>query len=620
MKKKILIREGGIVSNHRRIFSEDWSNKSDLTKNDLVVSAFTENDISKINAERTEDERISNIDEKTLAEIKKKANESGVSIILRPVNETAYLWIKSGARGKNMAVHGKSSEELLLRGLIPVQASISKAGKNDDPQKIRGANEENKESLIISKRLIEQMKKKRELVQTLEERIVTSAPLHTKTGKQIYIFENNENLALRDSNSKAAHFFIKESASFCRINENHEIVSKKEGLSHEFHPVAVEVMVKPEINKAGDIKGIQPITADIDVLAYGHEIKDVGYSGINLSRVYPKMEGVASPVVKQFFKELNKSIGRDLITHSSEQFNISYTQPLDGKWIVVTPYGTIKEIVGEKNLIKEFNDYVPRHSFGPAGTLQNISFTPNPCWGWKKQGGKYVIDKNLKSLFVKVDAIKSKVDAIGNANLKKELKTLQCCKVRTGLAYLEEPYMLGRRVFSEARYASSWESKLKGMIDALEEKVKKAHEKLNKSDVLVLKDPKSKLRLNNLRRIRSSNNSLLPNAQNDSMTKKTDKEVNSPHINYRNIPNNSPIDTVKNKDKDLRSDSKKKRYNNAITFTEKFSNKALKIIEEIIAAKESGKLLSNVSHTNKDRNKDRIFSLNKSKKNRGWGL
>ncbi len=404
----------------------------------LSIKALTQEDIDNINTQRDKEEQLSNIDRDTLQKLKALSKKSGVPILIRPVNECAYPWLKNGAVGKNMAVHGKSSEEGPTRGLIPVNASISKAANGNNKDKIKLANNENQDSLKKSYGLIkeyENARDRKELVK-LQQRIVIDAPLLTKDGKEIYIFENNENLALRDKEGKAC-FFVKSGEEYVQIDEDHNVVKKTftsptsvEG----YKAVQVKVMAKPEFQK-GKISSVKAVTADIDVLAYGDRIINLGFDGINLNPLaYPQMEGISPKEVQSRFRRLNIETGnRDLISHGSEQYNLYYPQPLDKEWISVAPDGKIKKLHNEMELIAEFNQYIPLTTIAEGGVLSHTSLVSNPWWGWKQDAsGKYVIDHSLKELIKESqDTINDAKKLKNNVKLRREIE--RTCNIEVAI-------------------------------------------------------------------------------------------------------------------------------------------------------------------------------------------
>ena len=103
---------------------------------------------------RSDLEKETAIEEMVLSKIAGIAKALDGPVVLRAVNPDALVpLILQTAVGKNMAVHGKSSESPTLAALIPLQASISKAAKGDKPQNIEKANVENHHSIEESEKL-----------------------------------------------------------------------------------------------------------------------------------------------------------------------------------------------------------------------------------------------------------------------------------------------------------------------------------------------------------------------------------------------------------------------------------------------------------------------------------
>ena len=343
-----------------------------------------------------------------------------------------------------MAVHGKSSEEGPTRGLIPVNASISKAANGNNKHKIKLANSENQHSLEESRQLISKYKKAKteKEEQKLQQKIVIDAPLLTKDDKEIYIFENNENLALRDKEGKAC-FFVKNGEEYVQIDEDHNVVKKTftsptsvEG----YKAVQVKVMAKPEFQK-GKISSVKAVTADIDVLAYGDRIINLGFDVINLDPfAYPQMEGISPKEVQSRFRSLNRETGnKDLISHGSEQYNLYYPQPLDKEWISILPDGKIKKLHNESELIAEFNRYIPLTTMSGGGVLSSTSLVPNPWWGWERDASKkrYKINVGLKKLMAESRGIMNDAKKLikNNVELGREIEIFERSAIITGLAF-----------------------------------------------------------------------------------------------------------------------------------------------------------------------------------------
>ena len=163
---------------------------------------------------RSKNEIDTSITDQTLDILSDIAKSNNILIITRPVNSMAFVHMKAGAVGKNMFVHGKSaSPGTIVQGLIPMQSSISKAGDQDDVNKIKKFSNENKHSIENSERLFKELESKLETAalalakednknpsreQILEratlseaafDPLVSKVALLDKNGNQLYIFE-----------------------------------------------------------------------------------------------------------------------------------------------------------------------------------------------------------------------------------------------------------------------------------------------------------------------------------------------------------------------------------------------------------------------------------------------
>jgi len=285
---------------------------------------------------RTDEEKKFNIASKTIDTLRDIAQSNEVAIITRPVNKTALTLMKQGAVGKSMFIHGKSAaDDSLAEGLITVNAGSSKAGQGGNASKIRVYNEENKESLERSRELFEvvqsklqevapqrrsrleaelvdlnkktsftaqEIKNKAEIEKELKEgpapdkllqeskipeeyfhQMVFAVPVLDTKKQQIYVFEEEGIVAkqtIKDKDGKdkriQIHAIKTEDGKFQFIDKNHNPIGEPQDAPTGHKPVPLEVIGKPEITIGKDgtlnIGKVKPITADIDVLAYGAKL------------------------------------------------------------------------------------------------------------------------------------------------------------------------------------------------------------------------------------------------------------------------------------------------------------------------------------------------------------
>ncbi len=251
---------------------------------------------------RSKNEIDTSITDQTLDILSDIAKSNNMLIITRPVNSMAFVHMKAGAVGKNMFVHGKSaSPGTVVQGLIPMQSSISKAGDQDDVNKIKKFSNENKHSIENSERLFKELESKLEssalalakegsknpsseqileratLSEAAFDPLVSKVALLDKNGNQLYIFEDEKGRPLREKETRAHVYAIKDGEQFRLVDKDHEIIDRNPQIPDNFKPQTVEVMGKPDIEITNDgkikINKILPITADIDMLSYGTKVE-----------------------------------------------------------------------------------------------------------------------------------------------------------------------------------------------------------------------------------------------------------------------------------------------------------------------------------------------------------
>lgn len=422
----------------------------------------------------TLEESTSNIPQGTLNNLKNLTASNKFPMWIRPVNKISLSHMKKGAAGKTMFIHGKSSPAgTITQGLICMSSSISKAGMDDDVAKVKQYNDENKHSVSVSDTQFVNIGQR--LASTVASRAAQElealkgpalfaaanvteeelAPLLQEInlvdnqGRQIYIFENDKALALRD-NRAAYVYAVKSGEQFQRIDLNHNDMDSPFTPTNGYNAVEIKVLGKLIVNAEQDGSlSIQdtprPYTADIDILgiasqhidlnrydqvienqryAQNEKKKAIDDSGLKFNDEQIKallstntlinIDGfdagkitALSGKLKQIDKlrENYKSIGHGTddfialvghlraefaqnteISHGAEQFNIDFTQPLDKEWVLISEDGTVSKIEGEEALLASFNEYVSK----------GYSVPPNPFWGWQwnKDRTGYEIDPN----------------------------------------------------------------------------------------------------------------------------------------------------------------------------------------------------------------------------------
>ncbi|NRB11313.1 MAG: hypothetical protein HRU35_06875, partial [Rickettsiaceae bacterium] len=442
---------------------------------------------------------------------------------LRPVNKSALPLINNGAVGKNIFAHGKSSEYPIVNGLIPMHSAISKAGKNDDLTRIEKYDKENDHSVENSDEVLDRVEKKIKskwselspkekedpekyhdkilakagLSAELFEELVQPVDLLDKNSNQIYFFKDKKGLAFRDQDTREPVFAIKDKeGNYIQIDGNHESMGSI--IPNDYEPVAIQVLGKPvmEITKNGDlkVKEVKPLTADIDVLAYGTKIDIENYNTISHKEMtkaarekilqnpdYDKLfSGFKSilisksidkvpRVVKYFIKkslgqkksqELLETLKKEKILkqhlhgmgegaeishaitgHMRAEFkNTEISHGAEQFNLRFTqPMGDNWVVVdpkGKVSVIKTEEELLKTfNKFRDEG----LSMPPNPKWGWKLEENGYVIDQEQKALFDKITNAKNTIDKKASAKQKKHLQKLVDTKLKLGILSVTTP-------------------------------------------------------------------------------------------------------------------------------------------------------------------------------------
>ncbi|MGI4752882.1 MAG: ankyrin repeat domain-containing protein, partial [Janthinobacterium lividum] len=497
--------------------------------NTFTFKSITNNEMNVYENEKSYIEKQTNISKNILSKLRSIAIANKLAIILRPVNPAAFALIKRNAVGKNMFVHGKSAEEGLAKGLIPLRSSISKAGNTNDIQNIQKYNSENEHSINNSCKVFEDIKSKHKLEERISEdkfeELVFSVKLLDKENRQIFIFENKDNLALKDNSNKHV-YAIKDSGTFRLIDENHELVDEnhkkidndvdkakaaqwlKDKIAKEYsNEREVEVFGKPKIKEEDGtlkIKEVQPITADIDVLAYGYSIQtsgrkysDVGNfqtlledgrrkiikdSGVSLSyeeeknlinkgiqdignlhlpddmiskfkdlefsSVYLSGMGDGTEITHAITGSMRATFPNIEISHGPEQFNLRFPQPLDKEWICIS-YKQQSDNINEES--KAVDGITILHNEQELVDAFNnfrqdgLNMLPNPHWAWKLENGKYVIDHKYKKIFNKIDELAFDANKNVSQSQKEDIENILKIKVDFGIELATQNKALSKR-------------------------------------------------------------------------------------------------------------------------------------------------------------------------------
>ena len=483
------------------------------------------------NEGRSADEISTNIADATLDVLRDITRSNQMTMILRPVNRLAFSYIKRGGVGKNMFVHGKSAlPGTIAQGLIPMQSSISKAGKDDDSDNIRSYNKENKHSIENSQSVFKTIevklkaialgRKKQQLPELnstplLEEAniapedfdpLVSKLDLLDKHGNQLYIFENSQGIALRDD-EKNYVYAIKEGDVFKRVDTNHEIIDNNLEVQSGFVPQKVMVLGKPkiEISIDGSIRevGVSPITADIDVLAYGTAINlnefdkitnhykilkiekenSIESSGLNISSDVVKIlsEGEIDKILAKkdpLIEELSRANPANFLKLADDLKKIEVLRENlrgmgDGSDVAMALTGHMRSEFSNKTEIshgaEQFNihftqpmdkEWVVIDELGKVSVIEGeenllntfnksvskgLSMPPNPNWGWKWQPNKntYAIDPELKSLYKKSGNLR--VFLSGSDDVQKQkIKDILSMQTQLGIESIADKPNIGK--------------------------------------------------------------------------------------------------------------------------------------------------------------------------------
>ncbi len=496
---------------------------------DFQVDGFKAPTNDEINSTegRSKDEVATNISDKTLEVLRDVATSNDMVIITRPVNSVAFSHMKAGAVGKNMFVHGKSAASgTIAQGLIPVQSCISKAGADDNVDKIKTYNSENAHSIETSQHKFKEIEDKlKTLVETRKEKdlpkldhqgllkeagipaeafdpLVSKVNLLDKNGNQLYIFEDDKGRALRDKDRNYV-YAIKQDEKFKLVDINHNIINHDPEIPiTKFKPKEIEVIGKPEIeiddNGSLKIKKVLPITADIDVLAYGARVnlqefdkirshsailkdektKIIEASGLNLpdnvkdlltNKEIDKALSKETDLVSKLPQDVAK--GKEFQKLTSDLRDIELQREHlrgmgDGSDVALAITGHMRAEFRDKVEIshgsEQFNIHFTQPMdkewvvIGNTGKVevvkgeeeliktfnkfkeQGLSMPPNPNWGWKLENGQYGIDKDLRKIHDKAGDLTLKLSGAGESQ-KQEIHGILDLKTKLGIESITEP-------------------------------------------------------------------------------------------------------------------------------------------------------------------------------------
>ncbi|WP_375327367.1 anthrax toxin-like adenylyl cyclase domain-containing protein [Candidatus Tisiphia endosymbiont of Nemotelus uliginosus] len=132
------------------------------------------------------------------------------------------------------------------------------------------------------------------------------------------------------------------------------------------------------------------------------------------------------------------------ISHSSEQFNYFFTQPLDTEWIHITSAGHVNIIKGEQELIQTFNQV----------EAQGMCMPPNPNWGWQlNDKGQYEIDRQLKSRNEDIEILRKRARSDNSKQVNSitdiSEKNLQLNKLKLGQGTLDTISTKSEKIIAE---------------------------------------------------------------------------------------------------------------------------------------------------------------------------
>ncbi|MBP7189693.1 MAG: hypothetical protein KA998_00390 [Rickettsiaceae bacterium] len=454
------------------------SEMSPAKKNTISFNSIPKSEVEDIVSKSSPQENATNISDAHAALLSDFCNANDTYAVLRPVNETARHWLARGAVGKNMFVHGKSVASGPASGLISFNASISKAA-NRGEESIKLSQHDNEHSIEQSDKLLGDLEKTlkaaaaRLVIQGIEnpsrkeilnaakvseeafDPILQKVQLSDRNGSPIYILTNADKFAAKDQNGKHV-YVVSENGQYYAIDDNHDRVNQID-IPESLKLEPLELIGKPEIEIASDgsisTSKIRPITADIDVLAYGSKenlregamedhtsllieqktkflqamhfpqdfIEDFSAKPIDyLKQNYPKettiidqLEAIESKFVHlrgmggatrsvlDITGAMRADFHHDELSHGSEQFNYYFPQPLDKEWVVVNPKGEVKVVTGESGLLALFNE----------AKVNGYSMPPSPHWGWTMdRAGRYVASDELKKTNDFVNSVMYKED------------------------------------------------------------------------------------------------------------------------------------------------------------------------------------------------------------------
>lgn len=380
----------------------------------------------------TEKEKLTHMPDSFIEAMQKIALDNNIVIIFRPVNPDALSWMKAGCQGKSMFVHSKSAVRGILKGLVPVEAALSKA----NPEHIAKFNIEACERLSESASVMKSIHD--HIIKHAEERLSFKnaceclgynaeslcesllLPIQiTHKGKDMFMVKLNG--VLKQNNHGHPMLVVKAEEGFVDV-ETKEQISSNDFTSLE----AVKAFGGyPQITPGGELdsSGVKAITADADILALGvpseemvdpltnyrslvQEQKEAYFASIGyidcaqyiskpVSKLQPDDHITAEDIKALKFVELQlkhllgmgeaplisqnligylRKEGQGIVFHNPEQFNCACPQPLEQTgWVIIRPRGGVDILQSQDELLEEFTKARKEGMFMP----------PNPAWGWE---------------------------------------------------------------------------------------------------------------------------------------------------------------------------------------------------------------------------------------------
>lgn len=365
---------------------------------EVLVKGF----IAKLNQETFTDKQLAIISEKTGFRIEDlqavgrvcAANETLVGF--RPISKISRLRLLQGAAGKGADIKGKSADQGVIEGLVPVNQAFSKLGTINDEVNVKYYTHLNHEKLEKDEARLRELQTRQDHSSTESEKLkfLTTKVHYEHDGKKVYGILQANGMAALDINSRMIFCYKNEQGQLVNFADG-EIYNLEEGQKEE----KVEVMayqrleLEKEDHQGEEIKSDkklvthlnvlkpQMVTADADQLVTGTGLPNEG-------KIYNNAEGSKhSPVSLATDTGHTVTISlavatalNNLVSHSAETFNPCPEKWSKGNYVFFVP---CEDSLGRNDVNIEI-----AHTEEEVLEIYNrmlkkgYSMPINPEWGW----------------------------------------------------------------------------------------------------------------------------------------------------------------------------------------------------------------------------------------------